>query len=219
MSRLTWDETGKRFYETGVDQGVLYPQDESGAYPTGYAWSGLSSVSETPSGAEETAIWADNMKYLSLLSAEEYGGSINAYYYPKEFAACNGEAELAKGVSMGQQTRTPFGLCYRTLKGNDTKGDDNGYVLHLIYNAKASPSEKEYQSVSDSPEPVEMSWEYTTTPVPVKGHKPTSILRIDSTDCDPAKLKALEDILYGATAGDGPRLPLPDEVATLMAAE
>lgn len=216
MPRLVWDKTGERFYETGVSQGVLYPQDTSGAYPTGVAWNGLSSVSETPSGGEATTIWADNMKYLSLMSAEELGGSITAYMYPEEWKECDGSADIATGVSVSQQTRKTFGLCYRTVKGNDTEGESHGYILHLVYGAKASPSERQYQTISDSPEAIELSWEYTTTPVNVTGHKPTSLLTIDSTLVDPTKLQALEDILYGSAEGDGPRLPMPDEIATLM---
>lgn len=218
MARLVWDKTGERFYETGVSNGVLYPQDTSGAYTNGVAWNGLSSVSETPSGGEATAIWADNMKYLSLMSAEELGGSITAYTYPEQWKECDGSAEIAKGASISQQTRKTFGLCYRTIKGNDTEGDAHGYLLHIVYGAKASPSERQYQSVSDSPEAIELSWEYTTTPVNVTGHKPTSLVTIDSTTADAEKLKALEDILYGSTAGDGPRLPLPDELVTLLTA-
>lgn len=219
MARLVWDQTGERFYETGVSQGVLYPQDAGGTYPTGFAWNGLSSVSETPSGGEATTIWADNMKYLSLMSAEELGGSITAYMYPEEWKECDGSAEIATGVSVSQQTRKTFGLCYRTVKGNDTEGESHGYILHLVYGAKASPSERQYQTISDSPEAIELSWEYTTTPVNVTGHKPTSLLTIDSTLVNPTKLQALEDILYGSADGDGPRLPMPDEIATLMAEE
>lgn len=218
MARLVWDKTGERFYETGVSNGVLYLQDTSGAYTSGVAWNGLSSVSETPSGGEATAIWADNMKYLSLVSAEELGGSITAYTYPDQWKECDGSVEFVKGASISQQTRKTFGLCYRTIKGNDTEGDSHGYLLHILYGAKASPSERQYQSVSDSPEIVEFSWEYTTTPVNVTGHKPTSLVTIDSASADPEKLKALEDILYGSAAGDGPRLPLPDELVTLLTA-
>lgn len=216
MARLTWDQTGERFYETGVSQGVLYPQDTGGTYPTGVAWNGLSSVSETPSGGEATAIWADNMKYLSLTSAEELGGSITAYTYPEEWKECDGSVEIVKGASISQQPRKTFGLCYRTIKGNDTEGDAHGYLLHIVYGAKASPSERQYQTVSDSPEAIELSWEYTTTPVNVTGRKPTSLVIIDSTAADPTKLSKLEDILYGDANGDGPRLPLPDEIVTLL---
>lgn len=219
MARLVWDQTGERFYETGVSQGVLYPQDAGGTYPTGVAWNGLSSVSETPSGGEATTIWADNMKYLSLMSAEELGGSITAYMYPEEWKECDGSAKIATGVSVSQQTRKTFGLCYRTVKGNDTEGESHGYILHLVYGAKASPSERQYQTISDSPEAIELSWEYTTTPVNVTGHKPTSLLTVDSTLANPTKLQALEDILYGSADGDGPRLPMPDEIVTLMAEE
>lgn len=218
MARLVWDKTGERFYETGVSHGVLYPQNSGGTYPTGVAWNGLSSVSETPSGGEATAIWADNMKYLSLMSAEELGGSITAYTYPEQWKECDGSAELVKGASISQQPRKTFGLCYRTIKGNDTEGDAHGYLLHIVYGAKASPSERQYQTVSDSPEAIELSWEYTTTPVNVTGHKPTSLVTIDSTTADPTKLSKLEDILYGSDDGDGPRLPLPDELVTLLTA-
>lgn len=216
MARLKWDQTGERFYETGVSQGVLYPQDTGGTYPTGVAWNGLSSVSETPSGGEATAIWADNMKYLSLTSAEELGGSITAYTYPEQWKECDGSVEIVKGASISQQPRKTFGLCYRTIKGNDTEGDAHGYLLHIVYGAKASPSERQYQTVSDSPEAIELSWEYTTTPVNVTGRKPTSLVIIDSTTADPTKLSKLEDILYGDADGDGPRLPLPDEIVTLL---
>lgn len=219
MAKLVWDKTGERLYETGVDQGVLYPQ-VSGTYPKGVAWNGLSSVSESPSGAEATAIYADNIKYLSLMSAEEFGGTIEAYMFPSEFAECDGSVELVEGVSIGQQTRKPFGLCYRTRLGNDVDGNDHGYKLHLVYGALASPTEKGYSTVNDSPEAMTMSWEFTTTPVSVGGFKPTAILTIDSTKADPTKLAALEKILYGSDepeAGE-PRLPLPDEIKTLMAA-
>lgn len=219
MAKLVWDKTGERFFETGVDQGVLYPQ-VSGAYPKGVAWNGLSSVSESPSGAEPTAIYADNIKYLSLMSAEEFGGTIEAYMFPDEFAECDGSASLVEGVSIGQQTRKPFGLCYRTKLGNDVNGEDHGYKLHLVYGALVSPTEKAYSTINDSPEAMAMSWEFSTTPVTVDGFKPTSILTIDSTKADPTKLAALEKILYGSDEPESaePRLPLPDEIKTLMAA-
>lgn len=216
MSRIVWDQTGDRRYETGTKNGVLYPQ-VSGAYPKGVAWNGLTAVTESPSGAEATPLYADDIKYLNLMSVEEFGGTIEAYMYPDEFKACNGEEDLVEGVSIGQQTRQAFGFCYRTVLGNDTANDAFGYKLHLIYGAQAAPSEKAYATVSDSPEPITMSWEFTTTPVAVTGHKPTAIITIDSTKCDATKLAALEDILYGSES-DEPRLPLPDEIKTLMTA-
>ena len=217
MAKLIWDNIGERFYETGISNGVLYPQ-ASGAYPKGVAWNGLSSVSESPSGAEETAIYADNIKYLSLFSAEEFGATINAYTYPDEFAVCDGSAEIVKGVMAGQQARKPFGLVYKTILGNDEEGNDYGYKLNLIYNAKASPSERSYETVNDSPSAIEFSWELTTTPIPVTGFKPTAHLTVDSTKVDSAKLKKLEDILFG-TEEEDPRLPLPDEIMTILSTE
>ena len=216
MSRLVWDKTGERFYETGVKQGVLYVQ-EAGAYPMGVAWNGLTAVTESPSGAEATALYADDIKYLNLMSAEEFGATIEAYTYPEEFEACDGSASIANGVSIGQQARKTFGLCYRTALGNDTDGSDYGYKLHLIYGAMAAPSEKAYATINDSPEAITFSWELTTTPVAVTGHKPTASITIDSTKADPEKLKALETILYGSESEEA-RLPLPDEIAELMAA-
>lgn len=214
MSTLVWDQTGEKLYETGVKMGVLYVQS-NGAYPKGVAWNGLTAVTESPSGAEATPLYADDIKYLNLMSAEELGGTIEAYMYPDEFAACNGEASLMEGVSIGQQTRATFGLCYRTVIGNDTENNDHGYKLHLIYGALASPSERAYATINDTPEPITMSWEFTTTPVAVTGMKPTSIITIDSTKVDAAALKKLEDALYG-TADKEAYLPLPDEVKTLM---
>ena len=216
MSKLVWDQTGERLYETGVKKGVLYVQ-EAGAYPKGVAWNGLTAVTESPSGAEATPLYADDIKYLNLMSAEEFGGTIEAYTYPDEFKACNGEASLATGVSIGQQSRKTFGFCYRTIIGNDTDGNDYAYKLHLVYGALASVSEKAYASVNDSPEAITFSWEFTTTPVEVEGFKPTSIVTIDSTTADETKLKALEDILYGSEDAE-PRLPLPEEIKTLLAA-
>lgn len=216
MPRLTWDDLGKRFYETGVKQGVLYPQ-EGGAYPKGVAWNGLTAVTESPSGAEPTPLYADDIKYLELTSNEEFGCTIEAYTYPDEFKACNGEATLAEGVTIGQQTRVPFGFCYKTVLGNDEKKNDYGYKLHLVYGATASVSEKAFQTINDSPEAITFSWEVTTTPVAVKGFKPTAILTIDSTTIAPAKLTALEDILYGKDEAEA-RLPLPDEIAELVKA-
>lgn len=220
MARLVWDKTGDRFYETGVDRGVLYPIQEGGAYSKGVAWNGLTAVTESPSGAESTAIYADNIKYLNLISAEEFGATIEAYTYPDEFADCDGSAALTLGVMIGQQNRKTFGLCYRTILGNDVDSNDHGYKLHLIYGCKASPSEKGYSSVNDSPEAITFSWEVTTTPVNVEGFKPTACITIDSTKCDAEKLKALEDILYGKDDVEPtePRLPLPDEIKTLMTA-
>ena len=216
MPRLTWDDLGKRFYETGVKQGVLYPQ-EGGAYPKGVAWNGLTAVTESPSGAEPTPLYADDIKYLELTSNEEFGCTIEAYTYPDEFKACNGEATLAAGVTIGQQTRVPFGFCYKTVLGNDEKKNDYGYKLHLVYGATASVSEKAFQTINDSPEAITFSWEVTTTPVAVKGFKPTAILTIDSTTIAAEKLTALEDILYGKDEAEA-RLPLPDEIAELVKA-
>lgn len=225
MSKLVWDKTGERYYETGVKQGVLYVQGVGGAYDKGVAWNGLTAVTESPSGAEATALYADDIKYLNLMSAEEFGATIEAYTYPDEFAECDGSVVLTKGVYIGQQARKTFGLCYRTTVGNDVDSNDYGYKLHLIYGAVASPSEKAYATINDSPEAITFSWEVTTTPVNVAGHKPTASITIDSTKADPTKLAALEDILYGknpTTVGgdDGvdPRLPLPDEIVTLMQA-
>lgn len=217
MAKLVWDKAGEHFYETGVDHGVLYVQ-ESGAYPQGVAWNGLTSVSESPSGAEANAVYADNIKYLSLMSAEEFGATIEAYTYPEEFEQCDGSASLVEGVTIGQQARKTFGLCYRTKIGNDVDLDEHGYKIHIIYGATASPSEKGYQTISDSPEAITFSWEVSTVPVNVTGMKPTASLVIDSTKADPTKLQQLEKILYGGDDGDGPRLPLPDEIKTLMTA-
>ena len=215
MAKIVWDETGKRFYETGVKNGVLYVQDEQGAYPKGVAWNGLTAVTESPSGAEANPLYADDIKYLNLISNEEFGATIEAYTYPDEFAACDGSAELAPGVSVGQQARKTFGMCYRTVLGNDVKNNDYGYKLHLIYGALAAPSEKGYSTINDSPEAITFSWEVTTTPVAVTGLKPTASLTIDSTKVDADKLAALEAILYG-TESEEARLPLPDEVAELF---
>ena len=219
MAKLVWDKTGDRLYETGVKNGVLYIPT-SGVYSKGVAWNGLTAVTESPSGAEATALYADDTKYLSLMSTEEFGATIEAYTYPDEFAACDGSAELADGVTIGQQKRSAFGLCYKTTIGNDTDGNDHGYKLHIIYGALAKPSERAYASINDSPEAVTFSWEITTTPVNVTGAKPTASLVIDSTKADPSKLSALEDILYGKDGepGNEPRLPLPDEIKTLMTA-
>ena len=219
MAKLVWDKTGDRLYETGVKNGVLYIPT-AGVYSKGVAWNGLTAVTESPSGAEATALYADDTKYLSLMSAEEFGATIEAYTYPDEFAACDGSAELADGVMIGQQKRSTFGLCYKTTIGNDTDGNDHGYKLHIIYGAQAKPSERAYATINDSPEAITFSWEITTTPVNVTGAKPTASLVIDSTKADPSKLAALEDILYGKDGepGNEPRLPLPDEIKTLMTA-
>lgn len=211
--KLIWDETGKRFYETGVNKGVLYPQ-EGGAYPKGVVWNGLTAVTESPSGAEATPLYADNIKYVNLMSAEEFGATIEAYTYPDEFAVCNGEGELVKGVSIGQQKRTAFGMSYQTKIGNDVDSE-LGYKIHLIYGALAAPSEKAYNTVNDSPEAMTFSWEVTTTPVEVTGFKPTASLVIDSTKVGAEKLAAIEAILYG-TESEEARLPLPDEVLTII---
>ena len=217
MSKLVWDKTGERYYETGVDHGVLYPLSSEGTYNKGVAWNGLISVSESPSGAEPEALWADNMKYLNLMSAEEFGATIECYTYPEEFAECDGSAEIAPGVMIGQQKRKTFGMAYRTLIGNDVDGTDHGYKLHLIYGALASPSEKGYNTVNDSPEAITFSYELSTTPVNVEDFKPTASLTIDSTKVDAGKLAELEAILFGSEAEEA-RLPLPDEVAGIFKA-
>lgn len=216
MAKIEWDKTGERLYETGVKNGVLYVQ-EAGAYPKGVAWNGLTAVTESPSGAEATPLYADDIKYLNLISAEEFGATIEAYTYPDEFAECDGSASLANGVMIGQQARKTFGLCYRTAIGNDIDGNDHGYKLHIIYGALAAPTEKAYATINDSPEAITFSWEVTTTPVNVAGAKPTASITIDSTKATPEKLAALEKILYGDTEVE-PRLPLPDEIKTLMTA-
>ena len=215
MAKIVWDKIGERLYETGVKNGVLYVQDESGAYPNGVAWNGLTSISESPSGAEATPLYADDVKYLELMSAEEFGATIECYTYPDEFAACDGSAAVADGVMIGQQARKPFGLCYKTTVGNDVLGNDFGYKLHLIYGAKASPSEKAYSTINDNPEAITFSYEITTTPVAVEGFKPTSTIVIDSTKVDPEGLAALEAKLFGSEEGEA-SLPLPDEVITLV---
>lgn len=216
MSKLTWDATGERFYETGVKMGVLYPFDSTtNTYPTGVPWNGLTAVTESPSGAEPTPLYADDIKYLNLLSAEDFGATIEAYTYPEEFAECDGSAQAVAGVYVGQQARKTFGMCYRTVLGNDAKGNDLGYKLHIIYGALAAPSEKAYASINDSPEAITFSWEVTTTPVSCTGFKPTASLTIDSTKCDATKLAELEAILYGSTDAEA-KLPLPDEVLTTL---
>ena len=215
MSKIVWDAVGEHIFETGVRNGVLYLKDAQGAYSTGVAWNGLTSVSESPEGAEPTDLYADDIKYLTLMSAENFKATIEAYTYPDEFAECDGSATIADGVTIGQQSRKPFGLCYRTAIGNDTDGNEHGYKLHIVYGCQASPSEKQYSTINDSPEAITFSWEVSTTPVNVNGKKPTATLIIDSTKADKSKLTALEDILYGSESVE-PRLPLPDEIATLM---
>ena len=230
MAKIVWDATGEKFYETGTKNGVLYPKDVNGQYGTGVGWNGLTAVTENPSGAEESKLYADDQKYLSLYSAEDFGCTIEAYTYPDEFAVCDGSAEIAPGVMAGQQSRRGFGFSYRTVVGNDQQGEAYGYKLHLVYGATASPSEKSYATINDSPDAVTFSWEITTTPENVPGFKPTAILTIDSAKANATKLKALEDILYGRDAVEAdaqnnieavealePRLPLPAEVITLMA--
>ena len=214
MAKITWDDSGKRFYETGVSNGVLYVQ-ESGKYPKGVAWNGLISVSENPSGAEASAMYADNTKYLELRSNEEFGATIQAYTYPDEFGVCDGSVSVVKGLNISQQGRKTFGLAYKTLLGNDTDGNDHGYKLHLVYGAVASPSQKQYSTVNNSPEAIQFSWEITTTPVAVEGYKPTSILTIDSSVADKQKLKKLEDMIFG-TDSEEAKLPLPTEVIALF---
>lgn len=216
MAKIVWDEAGKHFYETGVSNGVLYPQSGNGTYPKGVAWNGLISVSENPSGAEANPLYADNIKYLNLISTEEFGATIEAYTYPDEFAVCDGSAEIAQGVSIGQQNRKAFGLCYKTVLGNDTDGNSLGYKLHIIYNALAAPSEKSYSTINDSPEAITFSWEINTTPIQVAGFKPTASVVVDSTKLESGKLKKLEEALYG-TDSDDAKLPLPAEILTLIA--
>lgn len=214
MEKIVWDQTGERLYETGVKNGVLYVQ-ENGTYPKGVAWNGLTAVTESPSGAEPTALYADDTKYVNLVSAEEFGATVEAYTYPDEFAECDGSASIADGVYIGQQNRKTFGLSYKTTVGNDVNSNNHGYKLHLIYGAVASPSEKSYSTINDSPDAITFSWEISTTPVNVTGHKPTALLTIDSTKVDPTKLAKLEDILYGSTTADA-RLPLPDEIVSIL---
>lgn len=214
MSRLKWDEVGTRTYETGVDHGVLYPQSD-GKYPKGVAWNGLTSVSESPSGAEDNALYADNMKYLNIKSAEELSLTIGCYTYPDEWARCDGTAELIEGVSLGQQSRNTFGLSYRTKIGNDTEGEDHGYKIHLIYGCSASPSEKTYSTINDSPEAIEFSYDVATTPIPVEGFKPVASITVDSTKLSAEALTALEKVLYGDEEEDA-RLPFPDELKTIL---
>ena len=223
MSKLVWDGSGKRIYETGVSQGVLYPRSAQGTYPKGVAWNGLVSIAESPSGGEPEPLYADNTKYVNLMGSEEVGGTIEAYTYPDEFAICDGTGKMSEGVLLTQQPRSPFGLVYKTIIGNDTLGEAYGYKLHIVYNATASPSEKSYSTVTESPEAITFSWEFTTTPEPVTGFRPTSMIVIDSTKCDAAALAALEKQLFGADAVVDPpspeviaNLPLPDAINALF---
>lgn len=221
MAKLVWDADAQRLYETGTSKGVLYPRNDAGAYPTGVAWNGLTGVTESPSGAEPTDLYADNMKYLTMRSAEDLGATVTAYTYPDEWNQCDGSAEVVDGMTIGQQSRRSFGLSYQTVVGNDVAGNDYGYKIHILYGATASPSERAYQTINDSPEAIEFSWELTTTPVAVTGYKPTALVTIDSTnfktDEAKARLAALEEILYGSAEED-PRLPLPDEIKTILSA-
>lgn len=227
MPRVQWDRVGEREFETGVDHGVLYIPDNTGAYDTGVAWNGLTTVTESPGGAESNKQYADNIPYLNLVSAEEFNATIEAFTYPDEFAQFDGDAQPKTGVFVGQQNRKSFGLCYRTLKGNDLEGTDYGYKLHLVYGAQAAPSEKARATVNDSPEAITFSWEVSTTPVAVTGLKPSAHLTIDSTKVDPAELAELEAVLYGTNADPtavpavddvAPRLPMPDEVIGMFTA-
>ena len=216
MTKLNWDVQGERYYETGVSKGVLYPFKE-GKYKTGVPWNGLTAVTESPSGAEPTPLYADNIKYLNLLSNEEFAATVEAYTYPDEFAECDGSAEIAVGVSAGQQKRIPFGMSYVTKIGNDTDGQDHGYKIHLIYGALAAPTQKSYATVNDNPEAITFSWELSTTPVEVPNLKPTACITIDSTKVEAGKLKKIEDKLYG-TESEEATLPTPAELAALIAA-
>jgi len=217
MAVLSWDKTGEHYFETGVDHGVLYPMGSNNTYDKGVVWNGLTSISESPDGAEPNDLYADNIKYATLRSAETFGATIEAYTYPDEFAECDGSAAISAGVYIGQQPRKAFGLSYRTKVGSDTDTEAEGYKLHLIYGATASPSEKSYETINDSPDAITFSWEITTTPVPVAGHKPTASIVIDSSKCDPTKLKTLEDLLYGTSEEDA-SLPTPDYVISLFKA-
>lgn len=215
MAKLLWDKIGERFYETGVSRGVLYVANRQGGYTSGVAWNGLTQVAENPSGAEATPVYADDIKYLNLMSAEEFGATIEAYTYPDEFSECDGSASIVAGVTIGQQARKQFGFCYRTKIGNDVEGDALGYKLHIVYNCQAAPSGKTYGSVNETPEAITFSWEVTTTPIVVEGYKPTATLVIDSTKVKPATLKAVEDKLYGTTE-DEPTLPSLEELIKLV---
>lgn len=215
MSKIVWDNVGERYYEAGVKHGVLYPQNADGSYPKGVAWNGLTAVTESPSGAEATSLYADDIKYVNLMSAEEFGATIEAYTYPVEFAVCDGSAQVLEGVMIGQQKRTAFGMAYTTTVGNDVQGNAFGYKLHIIYGAQASPSEKSYGTINDSPEAITFSWEVKTTPVPVEGHDPTASITIDSTKVSKEAMAALEAVLYGSEEAE-PRLPLPNEIISIM---
>lgn len=219
MARLVWDQDTERLYETGIDRGVLYKKIKSGTnagqYGPGVAWNGLTGVSESPSGAEETALYANNKKYLSLFSKEEFAGTIKAYTYPDEWEECDGSVQIVEGVNIQQQPRTGFGFTYRTIVGNDAAGEDYGYKIHVVYGATASPSSKEYQTINDSPEAIEFSWDFKTVPVDIEGHQATSVIVIDSTKLSDSKLKAIEDALYGSTSTEA-RLPLPSEIISIV---
>lgn len=217
MTKLVWDEIGKRLYELGVKRPVLYKPNTEGKYVDGVAWNGFTSVNQNPSGAESTPLFANDSKYLSLTSSEEFGATIEAYTYPKEFAECDGSAELIKGVRVGQQSRKPFGLSYVTTLGNDLLKEEYGYVIHLVYGCMAAPSSRQYETINKDPEAMKLSWELTTTPVAVEGKRPTAHLEIVSTDLEKNKLKTLEDILYG-TESEAARMPLPDEIKSILAA-
>ena len=213
--KLVWDKTGERFYETGVKNCALYVQDSTGAYPKGVTWNGITAITESPSGAEASPIYADDIKYLNLISAEEFGATIEAYTYPDEFAQCDGSAEIATGITIGQQVRKAFGIAYKTTLGNDIDGNELGYKLHIIYGCKAAPSEKAYATINDSPEVITFSWEISTTPVNIEGFKPTANITIDSTKIEANKLAALEAVLFGSNDTEA-RLPLPDEIITII---
>lgn len=216
MAKLKWDQLSERLYETGASHCALFPMDATkNSYATGVAWNGFTGLTENRGGAEETALWANDNKYLSLRSKETFGGTITAYTYPSEWKECDGEVEIGKGITIGQQPRKPFGLAYRTLIGNDTALDAHGYKLHLVYNATASPSSREYKTENDSPEAIEFSWEFTTTPIEMEGHSPVSEIEIDSTECDAKVLKQIEDLVYG-TAEKEPTLPSPAEIAAMI---
>lgn len=217
MARIVWDNTGEKIYETGCDRGVLYVSNGEGGYKKGVAWNGLTSVTENPTGAESTALYADNIKYLNMLSSEDFGATIEAYTYPDEFMECDGSASVTPGVVIGQQNRTTFAMCYRTLKGNDVAGTALGYKIHIIFNATASPSSKAYSTVNESPEAMTFSWEVSTTPVPVEGYKPTASIVIDSTKVDKGKLSQLEEKLYGGSATE-PTLPAISEIISMLSA-
>lgn len=217
MSKIIWDKTGERLYETGVDHCALFVMNDAGEYGAGVPWNGITAITNSPSGAEASPIYADNMKYLNLISAEEFGASITAYTYPDEFGECDGSASPVPGLKIGQQPRKAFGLAYRTLVGNDVEGQEHGYKIHLVYNALAAPSERSYATVNDSPEAIELSWEITTTPVEVEGYKPTAHIEIDSTKVSAEKLAALEAMIYGSESEE-PSLPTPTEVINMLKA-